>query len=263
MGVLRNGLMQRLIVLGASNVTRSFGRLVHLAGDLLPGPLEVVAAHGHGRSYGAAWSTAFWRQLPGILHCGLWEAANRPAQVPTVAIVTDIGNDILYEYPVTVVADWVEECLDRLLCVAGKIVVTALPVQNLEGLSQVRYKFFRSLFVPGCGLSLGEVSARVVALNERVVALAAARGIRIVLPQRAWYGMDPLHVRRCRYRSAWRTVLEPFVASVENASFSREKRLESLWLETRRPAQVRRFGKTIDTRQPSARLRSGTIVSLY
>ena len=79
--------MQRLIILGASNVTRAFGSLVNMASDVLQGPLEVVAAHGHGRSFGAPWSTVLVRKLPGILHCGLWEAVardERPTQRETL-----------------------------------------------------------------------------------------------------------------------------------------------------------------------------------
>lgn len=255
--------MQRLIVLGASNVTRSFGRLVRLAGERLPGPLEVVAAHGHGRSYGAAWSTVLVRQLPGILHCRLWEAVGQSRSVPTVAIVTDIGNDLLYEFPVETVANWVEQCFARLQGVADRIVVTALPVANLEGLSEVRYKFFRRLFMPDCRLPLSEVSLRVVALNERVCALARAHGIHIVDPQRAWYGMDPLHVRRRCYPMAWQAVLKPLQTDLENTHFPREKRRESLLLRMHMPAQVRWFGKTFQTHQPSARWSNGTIISLY
>jgi hypothetical protein len=255
--------MQRLIILGASNVTRSFGRLLSMAEDALQGPLEVLAAHGHGRSYGAPWSTVLVRQLPGILHCGLWEAIRKKPSALSSALVTDIGNDILYEYPVVQVADWVERCFDQLRDAVGKIVVSALPIQNLEGLSAARYKIFRGLLMPGCSLSLSETTHRAVELNERVRALADARGISIVLPRREWYGVDPIHIRRRACRVAWQALLEPLRSNAEAARFSREKRIERILLRTRLPERVRWFGKSIHTPQPSARLSDGTTVSIY
>jgi hypothetical protein len=255
--------MQRLIILGASNVTRAFGSLVSMASDVLQGPLEVVAAHGHGRSFGAPWSTVLVRKLPGLLHCGLWEAVRHSPPVPGVALVTDIGNDILYEFPVDQIAGWIEQCFDQLQSAASKIVTTALPIQNLEDLSAARYKFFRNLLMPGCSLSLSEAARRAVRLNERVCALAEARGIRIVTPRRAWYGADPIHIRRRAIQAAWKALLEPLSSHPELVRFSRENPIESLLLRTRLPAHVRWFGKSIHMPQPSARLRNGSTVSLY
>lgn len=258
--------MQRLIVLGASNVTRSFGRLLTVAGDTWPGPLEVIAAHGHGRSFGALWSTVLVRKLPGILHCGLWEAASRSPHGPTAALVTDIGNDVLYEYPVSEIADWVERTFDRLLNVSDQMTVTALPIQNLEGLSPARYKFFLKLFMPGCALPLAETTRRVIDLNERVCALAKARGISPVPPLRAWYGADPLHIRQRSYRTVWQTVFGAFCSPPVTPGiphFSREKRGEMILLRTRFPARVRWFGKEFRTGQPSSRLSNGTTIAQY
>ena len=54
-----------------------------------------------------------WRELPGIVECGLWDALAQRPPAPTVALLTDIGNDLLYDVPVPQIVSWVETCLDR------------------------------------------------------------------------------------------------------------------------------------------------------
>jgi len=181
---LPSALQKRVVVLGASNVTRSFGTVVSTARSFWNEPLEIVTAHGHGRSYGSDWSRVLARKLPGILHCDLWDHLRTPNSqtLQTLAIVTDIGNDILYEFDVPTIAGWVEQCLDRLADASAQTIVTGLPIENIFGLSEIRYKFFRNLFMPGCSLSLKETADRAIDLNDRVGALAKARGMHVHFP---------------------------------------------------------------------------------
>ena len=88
--------MQRVILLGASNVTLAFPLIVEGLRRSLPEPIELFAAHGHGRSYGL-WSRVLMRRLPGIRECGLWESlATRSGEGRPLALVTDVGNDLLF-----------------------------------------------------------------------------------------------------------------------------------------------------------------------
>src|SRR5262245_22793414 len=61
----------RVVALGASNLTLGFQNVVATARTAWGPGVEVVAALGHGRSYGAN-STVVIRTLPGILQSGLW-----------------------------------------------------------------------------------------------------------------------------------------------------------------------------------------------
>src|SRR5438552_11262132 len=103
----------RLAALGASNLTRGFQAVVSAARAAWGGEVEILAALGHGRSYGVRSRVAF-RALPGILESGLWpELESRPRAV-TRALVTDVGNDIPYGFLADQILAWVEEALDRL-----------------------------------------------------------------------------------------------------------------------------------------------------
>src|SRR5437016_5976799 len=87
----------RAVLLGASNLKMGLPRVVRRLLAAAGGPVDVLAACGHGRSY-IQWSRIFLgaRGLPGIVECGLWKSlAGRPP-LPTVALVMDVGNDLLY-----------------------------------------------------------------------------------------------------------------------------------------------------------------------
>lgn len=256
---------KRVIILGASNVTRSFGTAVSIARDFWSEPLEIVSAHGHGRSYGSDWSRVLARKLPGILHCELWDRLRSRGDEPreTSAIVTDIGNDILYEFDVPTIASWVERCLDRLADAGAQTVVAGLPIENIFGLSEIRYKFFRSLFVPGCSLSLKETADRAIGLNERVSALAKARGMQVLMPAKHWYGLDPIHIRFQHYAKAWNTIFTCGLRANENRIISRVKLSQALYLRTRAPARIRWFNREYQVAQPCVRFADGTSVSMY
>ena len=74
--------VRRVVLLGASNLTRGISTVVATAQRVWGQPLEVLAALGHGRSYGIE-SRVLGRRLPGILNSGLWEALDRSPASPT------------------------------------------------------------------------------------------------------------------------------------------------------------------------------------
>ena len=87
--------------------------MLETAGRVWDEPLEVHTALGHGRSYGRN-TRVVGVGMPGIADCGLWRHLASARQMPTAALVTDIGNDLLYEEPVARIVGWLETCLDRL-----------------------------------------------------------------------------------------------------------------------------------------------------
>lgn len=253
---------QRVVILGASNVSRGIGTLVGLARAAHPGPLELLVAAGHGRSYGA-WSSVLGRSLPGIRECGLWqELAARPAGALR-ALVTDIGNDLLYEQPPEWVAEWVKCCLSRLMEQGAEIVLTELPLANLARLSPARFRFFRALFVPRCRLDQVELTRRAIELNERLLRLAAALGIRVITPRVDWYGIDPIHIRYGRRRRAWREVLATWASGPSIGIKRRAALRDAVLLRTRAPAE-RRWGRLEQRRaQPVWRWSDGSTIGFY
>ena len=121
----------RVVLIGASNLSLAFPDVLDAARALWGGPLEVLAAHGLGRSYGIP-TRVLGRELPGILECGLWPALEALEPRPAVALLTDPGNDIAYQVPVERIAGWMRETVLRLERAGARIVVTRPPLASLE-----------------------------------------------------------------------------------------------------------------------------------
>jgi hypothetical protein len=123
----------RFVVLGASNVSLSIATITALARGSHAGPLEILSAHGHGRSF-VGWSTAFFvRDLPGIGECGLWPVLDA-RDAPTTALVCDAGNDLVYGEMPQRIAECVARDLAALRRAGARTVLVRLPMESLRTL---------------------------------------------------------------------------------------------------------------------------------
>jgi hypothetical protein len=256
------GAPTRIVMLGASNLARGVSIVAETARLLSPGPCEIVAALGHGRSYGLD-TRVLGRWLPSILRCGLWRSLEPRPHAKTLALVTDIGNDILYGASVDTIASWVEQCFDRLAAAGARTVVTQLPISNLEKLGPRRFHFMRRVLFPRCRLTLDDVRGRALELNAKVSAAAENRKIFLV-PQRSdWFGFDPIHIRIRSYAGAWGEILSSW--NGEGAASPRARGSLRRWLSLRSivPEERRILGITQRREQPARRLADGTTIAFY
>ena len=245
---------QRAIILGASNVRGSLPLILGLLRGRAGGPVEALAACGHGRSYGA-WSRFLGvRRLPGIAGCGLWRDLGRRSPLPTFALVTDVGNDLIYGAGVERTAGWVEACLDRLASQRAEIVIIPLPLARLERLSGRQVRLAVSLLFPGREAPWPALLDRAGELDERLRRMGRERGARLIEPEADWYGLDPIHLRRCVRREVWTRAISPGAGPHAPTS----PRIPLLGA-----AETRLFGLPIRRVQPALRLRDGTTVAFY
>ncbi len=253
---------RRVVLLGASNLTRGVSTVLETAFACWGRPLQVFAALGHGRSYGMT-SRVLIRTLPGIAQCGLWRDLEASPPVPTAALLTDIGNDLLYETPVARIADWIEQSLDRLQAHDAAIVLTLLPTCNLDRLSNLRFRFFRQLFMPGCGLSLAEVRHRSHELNERLLSLADSRNVTAVAQRPDWYGMDPIHIKSRRWNDAWPEILGAWRHDTAAPPVTRAPLFRWAYLRSLPPEQRWLLRREQRKQQPAGKLRDGSTIGFY
>lgn len=253
-----------LIAIGASNLSRGLPRLVATA-RARGGPADMLVAAGHGRSYGAN-SRVAWRRLPSILRCGLWQALDRlePAASSrrVCTVVTDIGNDLLYGFTVEQTAGWVRECVRRLADRGARVAVTALPLASVARAGAVRYRLLRTVYVPGCPLSLEELRSAAGRLDAAVREIVAEHGAVVVEQPGEWYGFDSIHVRRPRLDALWNAAADawglPGPALPPRATLAEWARIGRRAAEVRSLAGVMRY-----TRQPVLRWPDGGTLSLY
>ncbi|HEY3569672.1 MAG TPA: hypothetical protein VGP73_17195 [Thermoanaerobaculia bacterium] len=243
----------RAVLLGASNLKISLPLVLDLVRRRAGGPVEALAACGHGRSWGA-WSRFLYvRHLPGITQCGLWEELRGRPPLPTLALLTDVGNDLVYGASVEEIAGWVETCLDR-LGPGTEIVMTLLPLARLERLSGLQVRLAASVLFPGRPAPWPALLDRARELDERLRRIGGERGARLVEPAAGWYGLDPIHLRRRARREVWAHVLPTPSGPVPPAG----RRLPLLGA-----AESRLFGATLRRTQPALRLPDGSAVSLF
>ena len=91
------------------------------------------------------------------------------APLPTAALVTDIGNDLLYGVPVEQLLEWVEGCLDRLADVGAKTIVTQLPVDSVEPSREADFDSSARCFFRNARSRWPTRSVLGRAINERLV----------------------------------------------------------------------------------------------
>lgn len=250
----------RFVVLGASNVSRGLSRLVAMLRARAGGPTDLFVAAGHGRGYGVATRVA-WRRLPAIRTSGLWRALEREGAAAPAALVTDVGNELLYGLGVTAVATAVRDAAERLCDRGGRLVITGLPLESLAGVGPARYRLMRTVYVPGCLLSLAAIKDAASWLDDELRAIAADTGAAFLEQPGDWYGFDAIHVRRPRLDDLWQRAGDAW--GLPPAARRPRARLMDWAVIGSRAAEVRSLaGRTLRTPQPAIE-RSGLRVWLF
>jgi hypothetical protein len=249
----------RIVAVGASNLTRGFHTIVATARDIWGPDVDVLAALGHGRSYGGP-STFLVRGLPGILQSGLWRQLEAHAAVPTRALVTDVGNDIMYGHPPAQILEWVDQCVARLRQITPDVVITSLPHAAIAGLPPGRYLLFRSVFFPRCRLTLEQTLRIGADVDAGLQAIAAVRGASFFRLRPEWYGLDPIHIRPGMWNAAWQQIL---CGDHQPVAGRRATRREAARLYCLQPEKATFLGRERHTPQHGVALRRGGRVWLY
>lgn len=249
----------RFVVLGASNVARGFTSLARRIRSAHAGPVEILAAHGRGRSYGMTSRYLWTRELVSIDACGLWPVLGQRSAT-TNALLCDIGNDLAYGAPVEDIASWVERALDRLHEHEARTVVVGLPLASLERLGRLRFEIARSLMFPGRALELSRLLDAARLLEEHVSTAARARNLAFVSPAASWFGIDPIHLRPWLCDTAWKTYLASFEFQLRSPASGLSDRV----LFLRRQPECRRvFGREQRRAQPCVWFGDGTSISEF
>jgi hypothetical protein len=225
-------------------------------------PVEIMAAMGHGRSFGQD-STVLGRKISGIFPCALWQDLKQRPEMPTAALLTDVGNDLLYGVPPDRLLEWVEKCLDRLAEAGAATVVTQMPIDSVERLGEARFQFFRRLFFPRSRMTLAEVKSLARNLNERLVRVGESRKIPVIPVSLAWYGFDPIHLKWRVQREAWPALLTSWRGAAQPVAVARASLWTAAYLATLPPSERSLLGIRRRAAQPSGRLPDGTTISLY
>ncbi|MGB4740140.1 MAG: hypothetical protein WBH50_18220 [Fuerstiella sp.] len=213
---------QRVILLGASNITLAWPRIMALIQSGFSRSVEVYTAHGMGRSYCAERSGFAFRQLPGILRSDLWNVLpqgnnNDP---PPTALITDLGNDLVYGSSPEEVAAATVETVERIRSWNSecRIAMTRPPVHSVNTLGSIRFMVCKAALFPFSGLRLPAVKTATLELDRKIVELADRLSIPLTATNSDWYGLDPIHVKRSRQTEAFSKYFDPWSLPENNDS---------------------------------------------
>ena len=251
---------RRVVILGASNVARGISTIVQCVRNTWREPLDLIVANGHGRSFGMT-SRVLGRSLPAITDCELWNSLKARPQLPTTALVTDIGNDLLYGASVDQIVAWVQRCIDN-LADCDRLLLTALPMESLVKVGPSRYYLMRSILFPKSRLTFAQARQSIQQLNKLIVDQGERDNVVVVQPQPNWYGLDPIHIRMRDWNRAWRDIFFHFLEEKISKSPTPSPRL---WWRLRFaiPHERKLFGWSQCAAQPSLQWEDGTCLSLY
>lgn len=196
-----------VVILGASNVSFSLPTIVRAIEATFDGEARLWCVHGLGRSYGQD-SRFNGRKLDGILQSAFWDAfAARDRPGPVFALMTDLGNDLIYDAEIDQILLWATECAGRLRDHDAALTMTRLPAEKILALRPRRYRISQQILFPGRESDYDHMRQQVRSLDALLPGLAAANGAAIVPTERRWYGLDPIHLRERWRRYAWRQYL--------------------------------------------------------
>lgn len=237
-----------VVLLGASNVSISIRPILNLLQCGIPGKIDVWAAFGFGRSYGIE-SQFLANRYTGITKCGLWEPLLETNANRCVALITDVGNDLIYGVDVDTIMSWVDWCMTNFAKLDAEVVISLPPVERVQRLSPWQFAIAQRILYPGGRgrLKYADVMAQVEFLTSAVCKLAERHGAQVVTPDLDWYGVDPIHIRRGRRSTAYAAMFSKWSCwSQPGANLSKTgRRIGKL-----RPYEFRRFGRLKHTPQP-------------
>lgn len=225
------------ILLGASNLSRGCFALSRLLkANLHPRKVEVLIASGPGRAYCAS-GGLLNVTYPPIHSSEIFEVARNKSECgyQVVALVTDIGNDIMYGVSAEQVIETIQQIFDKLQSMNAKIFYTTLPIAFEKGVHPAWFYILRSLLLPFSRVTYDQATAGIIGVNKFLRESAGKCG-HLISDMDRYLGFDKIHYGWLRANNAWSQVARNMLGEmgVEGAKeISLPGMLQSNWQEFR------------------------------
>ena len=144
----------------------------------------------------------------------------------------------------------------------ASVAVTGLPLESVARAGPLRYRLLKTVYVPGCSLTLEQLQSAARRLDDAVRGIAAESSATVIEQPGEWYGLDSIHVRRRRLDELWEQAATAWgmagLAAPARRSLGDWSRIGTRAAEIRSLAGGVRY-----TRQPVVHWPDGTTLSLY
>ena len=203
------------IFLGASNLARSFYGLKRCIGRcIFPRPASFVHAMGPGRGYVSRGGILNAIYSP-ILSCGILEAVRNKKikDQSVVALITDIGNDIMYGVSSEKIINGLQYLLNALGEFKTNIFITSIPVDLENDISELHFHIIRQIYFPKSPVKYSQASNNIKAINKFILQ-SSNKKITAIDDMKQFCGIDRIHYSILKSQSAWCHIAEKLTTSL-------------------------------------------------
>ena len=215
------------IFLGASNLARSFHGLKYcIERCIFPRPASFVHAMGPGRGYLSNGGILNAVYSP-ILNCGILEAVRnkKTKDQSVVALITDIGNDIMYGVSSEKIINGLQYLLNALGEFKTNIFITSIPVDLENDISELHFHIIRQIYFPKSPVKYSQASNNIKAINKFILQ-SSSKEITVINDMKQFCGIDKIHYSILKSQSAWSHIAKKLTTSLNTNVYPKLKTSE-------------------------------------
>ena len=204
------------IFLGASNLARSFYGLKRcITRCLFPRPVSFIHAMGPGRGYisqGGILNITY----PPILHCDILKAAynRRKINQQVVALITDIGNDIMYGVSAEEIIGGLKSLFSDLSELEANIFITSIPIDLKNDIGEFYFRILRQIFFPKSPAEYSQTSKTIEIVNQFILQSSNAK-ISVIDDMQQFCGIDKIHYSLLKSHLAWSHIASDLTGTLD------------------------------------------------
>ena len=203
------------IFLGASNLARSLdGLKICIKRCMLPRAASFLHAIGPGRGYVSRGGILNAVYSP-ILDSGIFEEVRRKRikNQQVVALITDIGNDIMYDASPDKIIGGLQYLYNLLDAFETNIFITSIPVDLKNDISELCFHILRKVYFPNSPVTYSQASNNIKIINQFILQSSNQR-ISVINDMKPFYGIDKIHYSIQKSQLAWSHIARKLTASL-------------------------------------------------
>ncbi len=203
------------ILLGASNLSRSFHGLKYcIKRCIFPRPAIFLHAMGPGRGYISGGGILNVVYSP-ILESGIFEVSRRKRieNQQVVALITDIGNDIMYDISSEKIIGGLQYLFNILGEFESNIFITSIPVDLENDVNELLFYIIRQVYFPKSPIKYSQALNSVKAINTFILK-SSNQNISVINDLKPFCGIDKIHYSIFKSKSAWSHITKKLTADL-------------------------------------------------
>ena len=207
------------ILFGASNLARSYyGLNLSIKRCIHPRKATFIHAMGPGRGYlcrGGIFNTTY----PPIIDCGILESIQkiRKPNQKIIALITDIGNDIMYGIHSEKIIEGLQKILDTLGEFTKNIFITPIPINSKNDIGEFYFLLLRCIFFPKSSIKYSQTLESIKVINQFILH-SSNKKTTVINGMEPFCGLDKIHYSFFKSHLAWahiaNNLIEPIGVNV-------------------------------------------------